>query len=123
MSSRGLLSARLQPRPKMSPDLITIFQDLRYAFRQLRRSSGFTAVAITTLGLGISVNTAMFTVFNTVLLHPLPYPDSGRIVNITRQDGSADSLPMFSYWQQNSPGFDDVAAYDAGASSVNLHGG
>src|SRR5439155_10246835 len=88
----------------------------------LAKNPGFTAVAVLTLGLGIGANTAIFTVVNTVLLHPLPYPDADRMVNITRQDGGTDSLPMFSYWQQNNPGFEDLAAYDDGASSINLGG-
>jgi len=98
-------------------------QDVRYAVRQLRRNAGFTAVAVVTLALGIGANTAIFTVVNTVLLRPLPYPNAGRIVDIFRQDRTADSVPMFAYWRQNNPCFDDLAAYGTHASSVNLRGG
>jgi predicted permease len=57
-------------------------QDLRYGWRTLRRSPGYTFAAVLTLGLGIGLNTAMFSVINGTLLHPLPYRDSGRLIRI-----------------------------------------
>ena len=61
-----------------------MLNDLRFAFRQLLKSSAFTLIAVVTLGLGIAASTAIFSVVDAVLLHPLPYPDSERIVTVSQ---------------------------------------
>lgn len=90
--------------------------DVRYALRGLARAPGFTAAVLAALALGIGANTALFTVVNTVLLQSLPYPNADRIVTIDRPQAAGVSVPMFTYWEQNNPGFIDLAAYQAGVS-------
>ena len=65
-----------------SSPFVPLFQDLRYALRQLRRSPGFASTAILTLVLAIGANSTVFSVLNTLLLQPLPFPNSDRIVRI-----------------------------------------
>lgn len=97
--------------------------DLLYAIRTLAKARGFTAAALMALALGTGANTAVFTVLKTVLLDPLPYPDSDRIVSIGRPgNDSTTNMPRFAFLEQNNPGFEDLAAYHAGAE-MNLSGG
>ncbi|HLL75119.1 MAG TPA: ABC transporter permease [Pyrinomonadaceae bacterium] len=100
----------------------TILQDIRYGVRVLAKNPGFTAVAIVTLALGIGANSAIFSVVNAVLLRPLPYPDSERIVSfegVNPSKGITDSnmsVPDFADWRAQSHAFEHVAGFVAGGS-------
>ena len=97
--------------------------DLRYAVRTMRRSPGFTAVAIGALALGIGANTAIFTVVNGVMLAPLPYPEPDRLVRLGRQypngNGYSNSIPKYMVWRQNDV-FESMTLYDFSGLSMNL---
>jgi len=94
--------------------------DLKFALRQLLKNPGFTAVAVLTLALGIGANTAMFSLVNGVLLKPLPYPDSDRLVSLSEnqreqgQDFVNLTAPGFTDWRTQSTVFEDLAAYQPG---------
>ncbi|HEY7001385.1 MAG TPA: ABC transporter permease [Candidatus Udaeobacter sp.] len=89
--------------------------DLRFALRQLRKSPGFTAIAIITLALGIGANTAIFSVINAVLLRPLPYPQPDRLVLLRERTNIFDSgsvcLPNYLDWRASQRGFTDLALF------------
>ena len=101
-----------------------VAQDLRYALRQLRKSPGFTAVAVVTFALGIGANTAIFSVVYGVLLAPLPYHNASRLVVLnetTPMVGNVTvSYPNFLDWRAQSHSFSQMT-YIA-QSSFNLAG-
>src|SRR5438874_6238731 len=88
--------------------------DLKLAFRQLRKSPGFTFVAVLTLALGIGANTAIFSIVNAVLLQPLPYPDAERIMVLNESSGPGQdysvALPDYFDWQKDNIVFEHLAA-------------
>jgi predicted permease len=94
--------------------IASLGQDLRYALRQLRKSPGFTAVAVFTLALGIGANTAIFSVVEGVVLAPLHYREPDRLVmvweNNPRFPRVWDSYPNFQDWQRNAGSFQQMAA-------------
>ncbi len=98
--------------------------DIRFAFRQLRKSPGFTFVAVLTLALGIGANTAIFSVINAVLLRPLPYPDADRIVTLHEsspaQPEISVSWPNFLDWKAENTVFEALSV--GRRESFNLSG-
>src|SRR3984893_3343405 len=93
----------------------TLWQDLRFAARMLRKSPGFTTVAVLTLALGIGANTAMFSVVEGVLLAPLPYSHPDRLVvvwenNLHFKQVVWPSYPNFKDWQRSARSFQQMAA-------------
>lgn len=95
----------------------TLFHDLRYALRQLRKSSGFAVVSVLTLALGIGANTAIFTVVNAALLRSLPYHDPGRLVYLNETRSGAQlqkmelSYPDFVDFRDQNRSFSGVGGY------------
>jgi predicted permease len=93
----------------------TLWQDLRLAARMLRKSAGFTTVAVLTLALGIGANTAMFSVVEGVLLAPLPYSHPDRLVvvwenNLHFKQVVWPSYPNFKDWERSARSFQQMAA-------------
>jgi predicted permease len=94
-----------------------LLQDIHYGLRVLRKSPGFTTVAILTLALGIGANTAIFSVVQGVLLAPLPYNEPERLVmvwqyNLTLKHVISVSYPDFLDWQRNARSFQQLVAFD-----------
>jgi putative ABC transport system permease protein len=97
--------------------LETCWQDLRFGLRTLRKSPGFTAVAVLTLALGIGANTEIFTIVNGVVLKPLPYPEPDRLVTLWEtqlSDGTVGNVAPANFfdWRQQSHSFEAIAAID-----------
>ena len=99
----------------------TLWQDVRYALRTLRKNPGFTAIAVFTLALGIGANSAIFSVVNAVLVRPLPYPQPQRLMLLREsslQGESSVSYPNFLDWKAGSRVFESMAA--SRPESLNL---
>ncbi len=100
----------------------TLIQDVRYAWRALRRTPGFTAAAIIALALGIGANTAIFSVANAVLLRPLAYAAADRLVEIWENQGRPVAYPNYIDWRNQSDVFEKMAAWGVFGSIVSGQG-
>src|SRR5579862_972011 len=112
--------------------VMTIWNDLRYALRQLRKSPGFALTAVLTLALGIGVNAAVFTVFSKVLLHTMPVQKPGELVMLeahsqydtgalSTQGGDEHlyfSYPAYKYLHDNNHVLDGLSAAMLGSANL-----
>ncbi len=93
----------------------TLLQDIHYGLRMLRKSPGFTLIAVITLALGIGANTALFSVVNGVLINPLPFPHPEQLVTLHESKPNFDqgsiSYPNFLDWQKDNHTFAAMAIY------------
>jgi putative ABC transport system permease protein len=124
-----MTSARIAPPPigedRRAPLVADVWQDVRFAARMLRKSPGFTAVAMLTLALGIGANTAIFTVINAVMLRPLPFHEPDRLVRIWESNPPLGwprfgvSFPNYLDWAAQTRAFEAIAATAGAAFTLN----
>lgn len=118
------LGERRERGRRRSELLAELWQDLRFGLRHLGRAPTFAAIAVVTLALGVGATTAMFSVLQAVLLRPLPFPDSGRLVVPTARPPSGESWSVtyadYLDWQQAKV-FEHAAVYRV--ININVGGG
>ena len=104
--------------------LVTLRSDVRFALRQLRKTPAFTLVAVSTLALGIGANTAIFSIVYSVLLRPLPYAHSDRLLSLRERNGASDTQGMvvtygnYGVWRASVRSFEALAAYAFGGFTL-----
>ena len=108
------------------PALDTFMQDLRYGLRGIRRSPGFSLIVILTLALGIGANTAIFSVVDSVLLRPLPYPYPERLVQLGESNLKGEDFSVtwvnYQYWRKQNHTFEDMAGFETLALTLTGRG-
>ncbi|NNL30555.1 MAG: ABC transporter permease [Gemmatimonadetes bacterium] len=115
---------RERRREMMSMDELR--QNLKYAFRAIRRAPGYAGLVVLTLAFGIAANTTIFSVMNPYLFRPLPFGEADELVQVNQVDPvlgfdmARFSFPQFVDWRARTRAFDDLAAYNYG--SINVTG-
>src|SRR5260370_17596303 len=104
---------------------MTLWSDILYALRRLRNRPGFVTTAVLASALGIGTNTSIFTVANSVLLRPLPFPEPDQLLWITEVDrNTGDDLsllgPDYLEWRDGSDSWAHLAAWDRKAMNLDL---
>jgi len=113
-------------RYRSLPWIEDLKRDFAFAVRALGKTPGVTLIAVLVIAVGIGVNTAVFSVIDTVLLKPLTYPHPEELVSLTNTSPQGPfpgaSIPRFSLWRQQTSVFEQVAAIDFGGAGLNLTG-
>ncbi|HKW87135.1 MAG TPA: ABC transporter permease [Candidatus Acidoferrales bacterium] len=129
MATGGIEQVKEQVREARAGHFVeTLWQDIRYGLRMLRKSPGFTVVAVLTLALGIGANTAIFSVVDAVLLRPLPYPDAKQLVMVYQASPKIGDLknglsyPNFQDWRRSAHSFEEMAAMRASQFALSGSG-
>jgi putative ABC transport system permease protein len=127
------ITTRRERRMTRAQLVDAFLQDARFAFRTLGRQKGWTAVAILTLALGIGANTAVFSVVNSLLLHPLPYPNADRIMVIFQEPSQGNSTGMnvmvtprpsiVRGWLEGSRSFEAIEPFHTTDMALRIRGG
>ena len=120
------IGEKIERRKQMKDYWNDTLQDVRYTFRTLRRDPGFAAVSILILALGIGANIAVFSVVNTLLLRPLPFPESHELVKIAPPPSACGfscatfSADAFEEFRSLNRVYQDVTGYDAFTTPDNV---
>jgi predicted permease len=121
------ISTRRHRRMTRTHTLDAFRQDLRFALRMLARQKAWTAVAVLTLALGIGASAAVFSVMNSVVLHPLPFHDSDRVVTIWLRNATQGMMTtpdheVIAAWQANNHTFESIQEYEEGTVTLSAAG-